>query len=123
MRILKQPEHTNLCGQACVAMITDSTIKEVSDLIGKGGKTQNKDLVRALKDLKVKCVPRKVKRLPECDTAIVKVRYCKGWNHWVLWFKGNIIDPGNGIKMDAESYLTTTPVVVLSHIEVNLKRK
>ncbi len=31
---------------------------------------------------------------------------------------GNIIDPGIGEKIDAESYFLGNPVVVLSHIEV-----
>jgi hypothetical protein len=120
MKVLKQPDKSNLCGQTCVAMLTDSTIEEVTDLIGKGGKTQNKDLVQALTDLKVECIQHKVKKLPECDTAIIKVRFCKGWNHWVLWVKGNIICPNQGEPVPAESYMMNNPVVVLSHIEVKI---
>lgn len=118
MKVLKQPEQSNLCGQTCVAMVANSSIEEVTDIIGKGGKTQNKDLVKALSELNTKCVQRKVKRLPECDIAIIKVRFCEGWNHWVLWVKGDIICPTEGVKKSAEDYMLNNPVVVLSHIEI-----
>ena len=117
MKLLKQPEQTNLCGQTCVAMVAGVTIEDAAEVIGTRGRTRNKDLVKGLMDLNVSCSFKAKRGLPECETAIMKVYFGRN-RHWVIWDNGHIIDPAVGHKVDAESYLLENPVVTISHIEV-----
>lgn len=120
--MLKQPEGSNLCGQTCIAALADIPLPEAVEVVGKRGKTQNRDLIGALKKLKIKCAPKSKRGVPTCETAIVKVHWVgSNMRHWVVWHNGFYYDPGCGTNYkDLKERYDISPPKVVSHIEVRL---
>ena len=48
MEHVQQPRKSNLCGQACIAMLSGLPLDEAIKIVGKRGKTRTKDLVAAI---------------------------------------------------------------------------
>lgn len=89
----------NTCGQACIAMLSKITEIEACKIIGHCKSTKTKEIVKALKTLKIKCASRlrvlsKKKSLPKL--AILKVIHkdnkTRKW-HWVIICNNAIYDP------------------------------
>ena len=49
MRLVRQPEDSSLCGQACVATLAGITLDESIEIFGTKGKTYGTHLVAALR--------------------------------------------------------------------------
>ena len=98
MKLVRQPPGSNLCGQACVAMVLGRTLDDVRPLFRKWGLTRTKDLVQALKN--GSCYP-KAERLIRVHRGrlMPPVAICKfGWpglwkSHWVVWADFKFWDP------------------------------
>lgn len=87
------------CGQVCIAMLSKITEIEACKIVGHCKGTKTREIVKALKKLKIKCAPRlsvlsKNKSLPKL--AILKVIHKdnkkRNW-HWVVICNNVIYDP------------------------------
>jgi hypothetical protein len=98
MTLVRQPENSNLCGQACVATLMNVSLDYSIMLIGKKGKTTIKDLVKPLTMaytllwVKLKIVGKQ----PLPELCIVRVRWTEKQSHWVLKDSNQIHDPAIG---------------------------
>jgi hypothetical protein len=109
MDLIRQPEGSSLCGQACIAMVAGVSLERAIAAVGHGrrGGTVTREIVRALRSLGVECaeklrsVNRKRPVLPK--RAIVNI--CKyvvrpdgkrkqRFAHWMVTWDGEIYDPG-----------------------------
>lgn len=105
MNLIRQPRPSKLCGQCCVAMLTDTPVEQIIKLVGHNHGTRTHELVRVLRMLGFSTVPRlKVVRgaLPERCICKALVPGKAGW-HWVVHYKGKIYDPDAGI-WDVDTY-------------------
>ncbi len=105
MQLVRQPEGSNLCGQACVAMIAGITLQAARDLIyvDEDGGTHTKHLIKALRasgvecDDKLKRVSRKRPMLPARCIVAIHGPVCKSYKrtrwHWMVSWDGVIYDP------------------------------
>lgn len=103
IKMLLQPARTNLCGQYCVAMLTEKTPTEAIKAIGKRGRTSTKDLVRGLRKLGCACADGAVRIgkgqiMP--SFGILKLTIDRGpaarpqcGRHWILVYNGISYDP------------------------------
>jgi len=107
MKLIIQPTDYT-CGQTCVAMVSGQPVDKVRKIFkegfGKkhwfGEKTSTKDVVRALRILKVRS-RRKINRLKKGETlpafCIVRMRMPRvRWSHWVVFKNGDFFDPWFG---------------------------
>lgn len=105
IRLVRQPEGSSLCGQACVAMVAGVTLIEATAAIGHTRPTYTRDLVAALRSFGVQCEDRLklVSRArPELPArAILSIRKFvekpnggrKRYGHWMVIWYGHIFDP------------------------------
>lgn len=100
-RVIKpvyQPDGSNCCGQACVAMVAGVSLDEAKRAVGKSGTTCGPDLVRGLRNLGASCAD-KVERLKDyidvlAGLAIVKVHYPNSKKrHWIVIDRSRVYDP------------------------------
>lgn len=97
IRPIRQPHGSNLCGQACVAMVAGTTLEKAIDAVGTRGKTRAADLARGLARFGLTLEPRRRfsgrNALP--GLAIVMMRFEIGGRlaHWVVWDHGRLLDP------------------------------
>lgn len=101
MKIVLQPEGSEQCGQACVAMAAGVSLKRAIKAVGHSRGTDTKDLVFALHKLGVVCASRLVrisrKRPNIPPRALVHINVVheqRDDSHWMLNWDGKIIDPG-----------------------------
>ncbi len=98
LAFVKQPLESNLCGQACVAMLLRISLDEAIKMVKKTGLTSLRDLRPAISvDYKIHQSRLKVIRhsvLP--DICLVKVTWKRGGSHWVIKYKSQIYDPVRG---------------------------
>lgn len=97
----KQPEHSNICGQCCLAMVTRKRLGRITDGYYLGFRaTRTKDLVLVLRQCGIACPDRLVRisaKNPLPDYAIVKMRYAaSNQSHWVVKWGGWMYDPAYG---------------------------
>lgn len=103
MELVVQPKGSNLCGQACVAMILACSLQEAIALVGKKGKTYTRDLLRAMK-----VEQRRLKTWKsENVNGLLLARVL--WNdkkrrHWVVVNEGVVYDPV-GFQLPLADYL------------------
>lgn len=106
MKLVEQPEGSSLCGQACIAMVTGSSLERAVFVVGHKNGTYTSDLIKAIRVLGCDCADR-LRRISKqrpvlpkrCIVSIVKWvgegptrRQRKG--HWILSWDGVIYDPG-----------------------------
>jgi hypothetical protein len=87
MRHVVQPAGSNLCGQACVATILGISLKEAIKLVGTEGKTNTKQLVRALRKRGVMCKSKLTRGEPfyeAGDAYLVRTR-SRDWKNEFHW--------------------------------------
>lgn len=102
-----QPLHSNLCGQACVAMICDISLARSVKAVGKASVTTGPDLAHALELFDIKSSPAMIRmggnqkpsrksdyytKLPKRCIAKCRSVGFKG-SHWVLIWDGTTYDP------------------------------
>jgi len=97
LKMIMQPEGSNLCGQACVAMLLGISLDESIKLIGKRGKTRTRDLVTALKAKGCDCGTRLI-RGDFIGDCIIKMTFTRTHSHWIIFYEGKFYDPSNGFN-------------------------
>lgn len=92
MKLIRQPENSNICGQCCIAMLNNEPLKDILSRMGKG-KT-------SWKHLRVHIAPyffigsrERFKRQIHSTLALCNVHWNTGRKHWVLYYRGWIFDP------------------------------
>lgn len=100
MELVKQPPGSNLCGQACVAMILGTTLPTVIGLMHKRGKTTARDLKNILTKMGYVVDPNKcIMGTPSGPAlAICKVHLLGKKLHWVVFKDGDYYDPAGWIS-------------------------
>jgi|SRR5665213_1220751 len=103
MKIVRQPEGSHQCGQACVAMAAGVSLKRSIKAVGHERSTHTSDLIRGLRALGVECADKLVRicrRRPHFPPrAIIAIHRpaVKGERreagHWMVAWDGEIIDP------------------------------
>lgn len=100
--LITQPYGSNLCGQACLAMIANCSIDSAIEVTGKKGSTTSKDILGALKKWGIPhAAPRKAGRPPiPVHRAIVNISSKQKpiVHHWVVWSNGAWYDPSHGFS-------------------------
>ena len=119
MKIVRQPEGSHQCGQACVAMAASVSLKRAVEAVGHSHATPTRDLIPALRKLGVDCadkllrISRRRPNLP--PRAIVAIhrpavageRRKAGW-HWLLTWDGKIFDPAGRYPEGFENWRMTS---------------
>jgi hypothetical protein len=100
-----QPRNSNLCGQTCVAMVTEKTVEKICGMIGHSHSTRTAELAQVLEWFGFPCENelrriRKGGRIP--SNCLLKVTFrMKGGDgrrpirrsHWMLRWDGRTYDP------------------------------
>lgn len=99
-RHVRQPDTTRECGQACVAMVLKTTLREARSLIGHRHGTRTPELARAMRKRGVICGSKLMRRSggyhwPEnCLVRMTPTfRVNKSDTHWVVRLNGRWYDP------------------------------
>ncbi len=90
------------CGQAVLAMLSDTPVEEIITLVKTDRETKLSDMFAALDALGIGYLRERKqafvkKDLPEI--CILSLETPKCW-HWSLYFKGQFLDPEYGILSD-----------------------
>lgn len=99
MKLIKQPENSNLCGQACVAMLLGISLEESIELIGKKGKTSLKHLKPAISSKYIVKDRERTTSMPIYSrVALLSIKFdyskvIKPYTHWVVKSGVYIFDP------------------------------
>lgn len=97
MERIDQPEGSNLCGQACVAMLLGISLEEATGRVKHRGCTNWKMLRRALVAGGLACgeqLYRVTARRQVPDLALCHVRFGRGRvTHWIVMERGMVYDP------------------------------
>jgi hypothetical protein len=117
--LVRQPEGSNQCGQACVATICGITLDESLTLFCCKGCTTTKRVVAALRQMGVECGDRLVRGFPEKGSAILKFTHTDGHSHWVVWHRKKYYDPEDGVSQHPAGYLTLSRVT--SHLPLTIE--
>lgn len=99
MKLVMQPKDSRLCGQACIAMLTNSPLEDVIGMIGQTLTTWN-ELYSALFQFGITCVPDLEPAFGAFDLPDLAILLCPaggGMKHAVLYDRGMIYDPGMGV--------------------------
>lgn len=100
-KYIKEPTPLQ-CGQAVLAMLTDSTVSEIVSLLNNERETTLKEMFFTLNHYGINyCKDRKevskIGALPKI--AILSLETPRCW-HWSLFFDGTVFDPEHGILKD-----------------------
>jgi hypothetical protein len=118
INLIKQPDNSNLCGQACVAMIAGISLDESIKLFNSKGKTNTKQLCYILRERGISCSDKaiRIKNNNKPKFCILKIHYA-GYKHlhWCIWNNNKYYDPARGIKIKLDTFERET-----SFIKINL---
>ena len=117
MKLIRQPEGSNLCGQACIATVCGITLDSAIELIHRKGKTRTADLKWALYCKGIKCGERRVRGMPKEGSALLYWQSDSG-AHWTVWHKGKHYDPAAGVFRKVPKHLKDARVT--SHLKVEV---
>lgn len=95
------PQSTDLtCGQACIAMLANSSIEEAIKKMGKDGSTDPIDIINGLRAFGIKCDDEFVKitqENPSYPPVCVLLVWFPTYGHWVVHYNGKFYDPEFGL--------------------------
>lgn len=128
MRHICQPEGSNMCGQAIIAMLGNMTLYDAIEFLGTKGGTGTKIMVEALRAGGFKCGDR-LKRMSKDSVlpslCIVHIRF-KGHRkaHWSLWngFENLFYDPAFSNLITHECFYAKQGARITSYLEIKRKK-
>ena len=108
MKHVRQPAGSNLCGQACVAMLLGCDLRSASKLVGREGPTLATQLAKALRVGGLRIAGRSTvwrnQKLP--PIAIMKIKFKRrDLAHWVLKRGNSVHDPRKRTALPFDSQL------------------
>lgn len=114
-----QPDNSTSCGQHCIAMILNRSIKEVIELFNHSHSTKTLELITVLRIAGLNCndrLQRVKKDIAYPKLSILKVKWIRG-SHWIVQKDNIIYDPvygtisrqeyENGILKEAAGRITS----------------
>lgn len=107
MGLTKKPVHIFepdplQCGQAVLAMLTDSTVDEIIEICNNRKETTFKEMKNILQHFGISLVSgrKQVSKKAELPkVALLSLETPKCW-HWSLYFDGTFFDPEYGVLSD-----------------------
>lgn len=90
------------CGQAVLAMLTDTDVGEIIKLVGTDRETTLSDMINTLKTLGIEMIKTRGEASKKSDLpqiAVLSLETPKCW-HWSLYFRGRFYDPEYGVLDD-----------------------
>ena len=107
MALTKKPVHIFepdplQCGQAVLAMLSDTTVEEIIALCGNTRETNFKEMKNILEHFCISIVGgrKEVKTVEDLpNVALLSLETPKCW-HWSLYFDGEFFDPEYGVLSD-----------------------
>ena len=90
------------CGQAALAMLTDSSVEEIIKICGNEKETTFKEMVSVLSHFDISLEPGRKQATVKADlpeVALLSLETPKCW-HWSLYFDGIFYDPEYGVLED-----------------------
>jgi hypothetical protein len=101
MELIRQPPNSNLCGQACVAMIARVPLEGAIIMFGHEHRTRTREIVSVLRKYGFRCEDRLIRKrkcLPFPRLCIVKILWRdastrKQGSHWIVHWDGKFYDP------------------------------
>jgi hypothetical protein len=105
IQLIRQPEGSSLCGQACVAMVAGVTLERAIAVFEHKHATYTRELVAALRKLNVACGDRckrvsRIRPILPARAILSITRFVKKPNgkyrrygHWMVTWDGVIYDP------------------------------
>jgi len=118
INLIRQPDNSNLCGQACVAMIAGISLDESIKLFNSRGKTGTKTLYYALRKRGISCSNKavRIKNNNKPKLCIVTIHYSGYKNkHFCIWNNNKYYDPSRGVRTKLDKFERET-----SFIKINL---
>lgn len=119
INLIKQPDGSSLCGQACVAMVARISLLESIKLFDSRGRTRTRQLYNALKKRGISCSDKavRIRNNNKPKLCILTIHYtftkvvvkskadptklgtikCESL-HWCVWNDNKYYDPAHGIK-------------------------
>jgi hypothetical protein len=119
MKLVLQPEGSDLCGQACVAMVAAVSLRRAIEATGHEHATTTGDVVGALETLGIEChgklvrLSRKRPNIPTramvhiCRSEVISERR-RAASHWMVSWDGKIFDPGGRYPQGFEKWKITS---------------
>lgn len=105
----RQPKGSNICGQACIAMLANISLEESIKIFGTRGKTSTKDIINALNKLDILCSQKliRIRKNESKSNLCIVTNYTvingKKYKHWVIYYKNKYYDPAIGV-FSCDSY-------------------
>ena len=94
MNHVQQPEGSNLCGHACLAMVLGIDLEAAKARLGHGRRTRTRELVAALGEHAEGARLRPLKKDTELpDFALLKVTWAPNQGHFVVYAAPLVFDP------------------------------
>lgn len=109
-----QPEGSNLCGQACVAMLAGVSLEEATQTVGKSGLTLTRDVRQALEKYGFVLGPtiRVSKKATMKDLCLCTIHYTDSENtHWTIYNEGVYYDPAYGVLVSYPPFVRITSFI------------
>lgn len=103
MNIIYIHEPTDLqCGQAVLAMLTETSCESVCEYLGNDRETVLSEMKQYLAEHRIKMLPQRKQAfskadLPKCALLSLETPRC--W-HWSLYYDGVFYDPEHGVLSD-----------------------
>jgi len=117
MKLVRQPEGSNLCGQACVATICNISLEDAIILVRTKGKTKTKHLKCALHEMNIKHGERRFPGMPKEGSALLYWQSDSG-AHWTVWHRKKHYDPSAGVFRKVPKHLREARVT--SHLPITV---
>ena len=118
IKLVRQPEDSNLCGHACVAMIAGISLNESIELFNSKGTTTTKNVYEALQKKEISCSNKAVRiknnNKPKFCMVVIHYSGCKN-THWCIWHNNKYYNPAYGIRTKLNVFERET-----SFIKINL---
>lgn len=96
---VSQPNNL-MCGQACIAMLADVDIEDVTKVMGTRGSTSIGQIVEALDHYNIRHGEKNIrlsKKNPHYSEISILTVHMPKYTHWVLYYKGKFYDPEFGV--------------------------
>ena len=117
INLIKQPEGSSLCGQACVAMIAGTSLDESIELFKSKGKTRTKQLHHALQKKGISCGNKAIRikdnNKPKFCIVVIHYSGCKN-THWCIWKDNKYYDSVRGIRKKLDKFERETSFIKIN---------
>lgn len=111
MKLVFQPDNSYQCGQACVAMLADKTLKESIAVFGHKNRTTLKEVAIAIRHYGMNCPDEYTHIKTKEEYELPPIALCrmvkprKRTGHYVVHYHGKFYDPYHKLFKDEKELL------------------